>query len=204
MKQKVLLSSVILLVIEFVLFFTPYCFIVNYWQYKSSLTYHGIKSLEYKEHVDIFAMNDTIARIFAISSIILVAIALFAYVMMLLGKNTALTKFTYYIPIVIFAVSLLHFLYLVLFAEYDSASWYEDCSANWGAYVIVSMNTVLAILGYLLKQDRFSPKYANENTDKAPPATEISDELKVYKKLLDDGIITQEDFDAKKKQALGL
>ena len=29
-------------------------------------------------------------------------------------------------------------------------------------------------------------------------------ELKKYKKLLDDGIITQEEFDAKKRQLLGL
>ena len=31
-----------------------------------------------------------------------------------------------------------------------------------------------------------------------------ADELKKYKELLDSGIITQEEFDAKKKQLLGL
>ena len=32
----------------------------------------------------------------------------------------------------------------------------------------------------------------------------IADELKKYKELLDGGVITQEEFDAKKKQLLGL
>jgi predicted Zn-dependent peptidase len=34
--------------------------------------------------------------------------------------------------------------------------------------------------------------------------TSSADELKKYKELLDQGIITQEEFDAKKKQLLGL
>ena len=36
------------------------------------------------------------------------------------------------------------------------------------------------------------------------PTTSPADELKKYKELLDMGIITQEEFDAKKKQLLGL
>jgi len=35
-------------------------------------------------------------------------------------------------------------------------------------------------------------------------ATSVADDLKKFKELLDDGIITQEEFDAKKKQLLGL
>jgi len=36
------------------------------------------------------------------------------------------------------------------------------------------------------------------------PAVSAADELKKFKELLDMGIITQEEFDAKKKQLLGL
>ena len=32
----------------------------------------------------------------------------------------------------------------------------------------------------------------------------IKDELKKFKEILDDGLITQDDFDAKKKELLGL
>ena len=38
----------------------------------------------------------------------------------------------------------------------------------------------------------------------AAPATSPADEIKRYKELLDTGILTQEEFDAKKKQLLGL
>lgn len=38
----------------------------------------------------------------------------------------------------------------------------------------------------------------------APPAGDAADEIKKFKELLDMGIITQDEFDAKKKQLLGL
>ncbi|MBP3656328.1 MAG: SHOCT domain-containing protein [Clostridia bacterium] len=39
----------------------------------------------------------------------------------------------------------------------------------------------------------------------APSGTgSVTDEIREYKKLLDEGIITQEEFDAKKKQLMGL
>lgn len=38
----------------------------------------------------------------------------------------------------------------------------------------------------------------------APAATDEAEQLQKFKKLLDDGVITQEEFDAKKKQILGL
>ncbi len=45
---------------------------------------------------------------------------------------------------------------------------------------------------------------ASGNTPAAPAAGSPIEELKQYKELLDMGIITQEEFDAKKKQLLGL
>ena len=38
----------------------------------------------------------------------------------------------------------------------------------------------------------------------AAPAQDAVTQLKQYKQLLDDGVITQADFDAKKKQLMGL
>ena len=40
--------------------------------------------------------------------------------------------------------------------------------------------------------------------EKKPEATSATDELKKFKELLDSGVITQEEFDAKKKQLMGL
>ncbi len=47
-------------------------------------------------------------------------------------------------------------------------------------------------------------KSKNQAAIPAAPAVSAADELKKLKELLDMGIITQEDFDAKKKQLLGL
>ena len=45
---------------------------------------------------------------------------------------------------------------------------------------------------------------ADINQHTPPVAPSAADEIKKYKELLDEGIITQEEFDAKKKQLLGL
>ena len=43
-----------------------------------------------------------------------------------------------------------------------------------------------------------------QNNVQSNIATSNADELKKYKELLDEGIISQEEFDAKKKQLLNL
>ena len=48
-------------------------------------------------------------------------------------------------------------------------------------------------------------KSSNETaTKQANEAVSAADELKKFKELLDSGIITQDEFDAKKKQLLGI
>lgn len=51
-----------------------------------------------------------------------------------------------------------------------------------------------------------SPDEATKSEKASQPFTQISsaDELKKFKELLDSGVITQEEFDAKKKQLLGI
>ena len=44
----------------------------------------------------------------------------------------------------------------------------------------------------------------NENKELLKQKTTVADEIKKFKELLDMGAITQEEFDAKKKQLLGL
>ena len=54
-----------------------------------------------------------------------------------------------------------------------------------------------------LTEEEFK-KLSAENTQPSAPVISSADELKKFKELLDSGIITQEEFDAKKKQLLGL
>ena len=59
---------------------------------------------------------------------------------------------------------------------------------------------IVALIHSLTLPDPYA--YTPTPTAKAP--TSSADELKKYKDLLDKGVITQEEFDAKKKQLLGL
>ena len=65
-------------------------------------------------------------------------------------------------------------------------------------YGVTNQNEVFSTISELLMKRQEETK----TTSKAPES--VSDELKKMKELLDSGIITHEEFDAKKKQLLGL
>jgi len=56
----------------------------------------------------------------------------------------------------------------------------------------------------IAQQPAPTPNFAVVNTNNTSNASKTADDLIKFKKLLDDGIITQEEFDAKKKQLLNL
>ena len=68
-------------------------------------------------------------------------------------------------------------------------------------WFVANRNEVFSTISSCLieRQGNSSVKPENQNT-----TLSNADELKKYKELLDSGIITQEEFDAKKKQLLGL
>lgn len=69
---------------------------------------------------------------------------------------------------------------------------------------------IAAIIHVQFIPDRNKPQttYMSSNTSQIPPARTNTqtgaNELKMYKELLDSGAISQEEFDAKKKQILNL
>ena len=66
-------------------------------------------------------------------------------------------------------------------------------------YFVEERNKIHRVLSDLLIERQNSSK--KEVTE---PQKDTTEELKKFKELLDSGVITQEDFDAKKKQLLGL
>lgn len=56
----------------------------------------------------------------------------------------------------------------------------------------------------VLRQNKILNRINKAATTSPAPSASPADELKKYKELLDSGILTQEEFDAKKKQLLGL
>ena len=68
----------------------------------------------------------------------------------------------------------------------------------WGALAVLIVFTILSIM--LTKQGLRQPKAVT--IVEAPQQISLADEIKKYKDLLDSGAITQEEFDAKKKEIL--
>ena len=69
------------------------------------------------------------------------------------------------------------------------------------------MMLISIVLGFAKRSKAIVPDETTQQTLSAsiPPSQDRSaDELKKNKELLDSGVITQEEFDAKKKQLLGL
>ena len=69
---------------------------------------------------------------------------------------------------------------------------------------IENQNEVHQAITELLMKRQSKPAPAPAQEAAPAPARTAAQELKEYKELLDSGVITQEEFDAKKKQLLGL
>lgn len=73
-------------------------------------------------------------------------------------------------------------------------------------FVVILLMFIIMIIGFVKRSTLIAPKEEKQpqqvinNIQK----TSNADELKKYKDLLDSGVITQEEFDQKKKQLLGL
>ena len=57
---------------------------------------------------------------------------------------------------------------------------------------------------YTGQQTISKPSYVNAEPQKSKSFNDVSEELKTLKELLDGGVLTQEEFDAKKKEILSL
>ena len=72
-------------------------------------------------------------------------------------------------------------------------------------FFIANREEMYQSISQLLVGRQYNHSNPNTSTNTStPPPTSTTDELKKYKELLDEGIITQEEFDAKKKQLLDL
>ena len=62
---------------------------------------------------------------------------------------------------------------------------------------------IVAIIHVCLIPDKNAPQTPPHGAVRRPPPWATGDEILQYKELLDSGVITQEEFEAKKKQLLG-
>ncbi len=92
----------------------------------------------------------------------------------------------------------------------DNFARHKKLNTSDMATLCLILGVFVPIVANILMQDRINAicyAWAEESKKLVQPDSETkdeTDELKKYKKLLDEGIITQEEYDAKKKQLLGL
>lgn len=78
-----------------------------------------------------------------------------------------------------------------------------DVNSAYKAFWIICL-IIISVLAILKRTSFVIPKEDNTSQQVIIQETSTADELKKYKDLLDSGVITQEEFDEKKKQLLSL
>ena len=200
MNKKINLSIIILCILEIICCFTPFCLDEEYWKYKQSMVYHGMSSLERHTDISIWGNEAALGKPLAILFVCAAILVTVVYFMRSLDHTAKFTDKAWLFAITHTAAMAMFLIYSCSFAEVDEISYRYEYGINWMSYIIIALNLIVLTLSTLLKMDKVPiKKQVFVNTQK-----ETADDLKAYKELLDSGVISQEEFDAKKKQILGL
>lgn len=134
--------------------------------------------------------------------------ALIIIIILALKSNISATKIWFLAAVLLFVGS------LIMWIKYG---YFSYLSAAWKSMLVTIIECVALMFSGMWIKDDLSPaettqtnEYATFNpqaiggTQAKTDAIGGADKLKMYKELLDSGTITQEEFDQKKKQILGL
>lgn len=140
----------------------------------------------------------------------ILVVCLMVILMIMLIVQIAKRNHIQIVPILALASSVLFFFYSLTCTEepWDSGwgpSVYDAYTVSIGFILILTLQLTMVIIGFIsnsrIKQNGIieeeKSQYIQSNISSA-------DELGKYKELLDKGVITQEEFETKKKQLLGL
>lgn len=89
-----------------------------------------------------------------------------------------------------------------LITDFTSSPVHLEISVLYKAFAILC-SIAIVVIAVIKRSSRIVPAVEKSATTIIQAASS-ADELKKYKELLDSGVITQEEFDAKKKQLMGL
>lgn len=208
MKKLLNLLISILYIIEIVCSFIPYCFRLKFWAdlegngMHTLLTNHtnnfNVYGLFFEDNLKVLFVAKLLPELFLIS-VVIVAIL---YLLKTMNKNTQITKNA-------LKFSILHTTIMIVFliisstVEDDCINFYRTFQINWMFYIIILINIIALILGIVVEFGKI-PNISKSEETNTIPQDENASILLDYKTLLDQGIITQEDFDKKKKEILNI
>ena len=198
--------EVVLRVVILAMLCIPFFAVLEHWQYDNSIVYHGIASLKRTESVSALTVSFDIGGINVIAGILFMlalVVGIVLSIRQLLRKGQKANDKLLAVFSIIEFVTFVFFVVVVLLYRYESEFWRENAVPGVGLYltsILVIASTLLTFIGY--KQAKKNGIV--EDTKPNGKGKEMSNDLRELKDLLDSGVITQEEYDAKKKQLLGL
>ena len=203
MGKKINLSISILCIVEIICCFTPFCLDEEYWKYQESKFYHGISSLERHNDISIWGNEATLGKPLAILFVCAAILVIVIHFIKSLDHAPKITNKAWIFAIAHTAAMAIFLFYSCSFAEVDEISYRYEYGINWMSYIIIALNLIILTLSISLKMGKVD-KLPIKKQIVVKEQKESADDLLAYKELLDSGVISQEEFDAKKKQILGL
>lgn len=200
MKKNYKIFAMLLLIVNIITCFIPGYFYNKVWEYEwpgsKQIGKYGINMFDV--NTDVFSHSGpayTFACFVVGCWIVCIAVILYS---ILRNKDHKLFWFAPSVCLVPFFA----FIRYVNSATYnwDNGKGYTDYSVNWMFYVSLALQLCAAALMVIAMTGKELPFVFPKPTPKISNA----EELRKYKELLDMGAITQEEFDAKKKELLNL
>lgn len=208
MRKKLNLIALVSQAVSVLLLFMPGVFRAERWKLIKS----GVYSFDshYSKFTNFFvtphwgASNDIFVIDFrfklSIFTAILMAIVCALIFMCLIDIIKKRKRQIAFAPCISFAIyivtSILYIMNIDTLSSKETAEYWLHPS--WAFYIIIALQISTIICEILAEFKHF------ENTRQRNASISAVDELKKYKELLDSGVITQAEFDEKKRQLLGL
>lgn len=147
----------------------------------------------------LYAFANSDSGSMAASSGIMLAIACAVTGLILIITNKQNKRWIYWTVSILSAV-------MFLISLMSASKYFGDLPVFAWAYIILSAIALFRFGKQKSVEDSVdaTPAQSNNDSDAKEATTDHSDELRNLKKLLDENVITQEEFDAKKKQLLNL
>lgn len=197
-KRTISLISLILLIVFVVFSFMPVILMITSWERNFIVGYTADSS--WMESFADFAYTGSFTGILVYVCYLFTFIGISVLILQSVGKQSKTVDLLTFTPVISAAIfilfSLLEFIPDEMPNSY-SPYGYLGCSPGWGYYIEIALIIAVAFMSVLIATGKLNDIQTpiTQTTNAIDGAVEI---LK-YKQLLDEGIISQEEFDAKKK-----
>lgn len=198
MKRKINLACFILLAAFIVWSFLPVSISNTFFKNSGFGATSGVSVLEPLSYL---------SDLWGLVLIVLAVVGIVGHLMQFTGKESKTLNYLLYAPLVEAVLFFAYSIYEVAFVQsseiYEALGTgesYWELGFGWGYYIAAGLLVVTAVLSLLVALGKI------KDTPRPTPnrSASIPNELNKYKALLDSGAITQEEFEAKKKQLLNL